>query len=580
MSVKNPWLSPYQRSYQDIKKELINKLTSITDEKGNRLITDVSEGNILIILISMFAAIAEVLNYYIDCAAREAFFVTARKYDSLVKQAAFVDYYPKAATAATVDLQVDFSQVTSFKGDPSSTILRDDILGLPWMLIDTINSSSRRITLKQHEPYNIEDLVGITFPQATNNLKIACGNLGGNLYEQGTMQLETDEGPWTLVDTLAYSGPTDRDFIIKVDREGSPAIVFGDNMFGKSPEPNSKITKATCYITKGAQGNLPANSFTAGDFTFIEDTDVISISNNYPSAGGSDYETFQDLQTRVPLHIRTQEVAITPQDYEDIAKLVPGVQDAKVDYTFGSNFNLYIKAKNNPESSEALIQAVHDKLDRFVPIGNNLEISGVGQVLINLDMEVTGNKGYTREQIQTAIISALQVKYSWDNSTIGGAVRVSDIYALIDNLPSVDYLHLNSFNITPWPVVIQGVDFLKIEGWDLIKCDNTTTYILTIQGDQVTLRSTTKGFYLSGLDLSKQVEVKDDLNRVEFKANFSQLSGNTTITSKYQFTVNTPDTDYIEPGYNVPVFKYSNTPETYDSYPNYSKLNLLIHPKS
>ena len=49
MNITNPWLTPYQRSYHQIKQKLIDGLKSITDSKGKQLITDVSEGNILVI---------------------------------------------------------------------------------------------------------------------------------------------------------------------------------------------------------------------------------------------------------------------------------------------------------------------------------------------------------------------------------------------------------------------------------------------------------------------------------------------------------------------------------------------------
>ena len=85
MGITNKWLNPYQRSYQQIKAKLIEGLTNIKDKNGDILITDYSEGNILIIILSLFAAIAEVLHYYIDNVARETFLPTARKYDSLLQ---------------------------------------------------------------------------------------------------------------------------------------------------------------------------------------------------------------------------------------------------------------------------------------------------------------------------------------------------------------------------------------------------------------------------------------------------------------------------------------------------------------
>ena len=100
MGITNKWLNPYQRSYQQIKAKLVESLMGIKDKDGNVMITDYSEGNILIIILSLFAAIAEVLHYYVDNVARETFLATARKYDSLVKQGNLVDYHTRSAIAA------------------------------------------------------------------------------------------------------------------------------------------------------------------------------------------------------------------------------------------------------------------------------------------------------------------------------------------------------------------------------------------------------------------------------------------------------------------------------------------------
>ena len=83
MGITNKWLNPYQRSYQQIKAKLVESLMGLKDLQGQKLITDYSEGNILIIILSLFAAIAEVLHYYVDNMARETFLSTARRYDSV-----------------------------------------------------------------------------------------------------------------------------------------------------------------------------------------------------------------------------------------------------------------------------------------------------------------------------------------------------------------------------------------------------------------------------------------------------------------------------------------------------------------
>ena len=138
MNITNPWLSPYQRSYHQIKQQLITGLTSLTDKNGNQLITDVSEGNILVIVISMFAAIAEVLHYYIDTKAREFFLGTARRYSSLQALGKLVGYYPHGATAATTDLVLTriTGLNTSHTISEGTTITTDD--GTVWTVANEV----------------------------------------------------------------------------------------------------------------------------------------------------------------------------------------------------------------------------------------------------------------------------------------------------------------------------------------------------------------------------------------------------------------------------------------------------------
>lgn len=69
MPTSNNWLNPFQRSFNDIKSTLISKLRARVPE-----MSDYSEGNIFILIISIFSAIAEVIHFYIDNMAREAFY--------------------------------------------------------------------------------------------------------------------------------------------------------------------------------------------------------------------------------------------------------------------------------------------------------------------------------------------------------------------------------------------------------------------------------------------------------------------------------------------------------------------------
>lgn len=124
-----------QKIFDSIKGKLLSSLDTITDNEGRPLITDKSEGNIFVLIISMFSAIAEVLHFYIDNVARETFLPSARKYESLLRHAKLVDYHLKGAFAPRVAVGLS-RQDTGVGVNISSTTDVKDSNGNNWQPIN------------------------------------------------------------------------------------------------------------------------------------------------------------------------------------------------------------------------------------------------------------------------------------------------------------------------------------------------------------------------------------------------------------------------------------------------------------
>ncbi|MFW2551615.1 hypothetical protein, partial [Klebsiella pneumoniae] len=67
-----------------------------------------------------------------------------------------------------------------------------------------------------------------------------------------------------------------------------------------------------------------------------------TTSNAYAAGGGSNYENFNMLKEHIPLSVRTLGVAVSKQDFVDMAMLVDGVNKAAVDYECGRKLTVYI----------------------------------------------------------------------------------------------------------------------------------------------------------------------------------------------------------------------------------------------
>lgn len=558
----NPWVRSYQRSYQSIKAQLLEDLANIKDDNGNQLITDLSDGNILVIILSMFAAIAETLHFYIDNAAQESFLSTARKYDSVVKLGRLVDYHPKAATAARVDVRLNRN--SSATGDvvtiPKGTEFQDTA-GNTWLSTKPVTLGAYvdhvNIPLIQHSFYNLDKLEGLSLSIDTaddtkpvSSIMISLGSIDGGLYEQGTLQLEIDGKPWVEVTSFAYSKEGDRHFMVETDDDGIPYIIFSNHV--SSASIGERITKASCYITQGSSGNVAANSITNVPSIISSILELATIFNIEAAGGGTNYEDIQTLKQNIPLSIRTTGVAITKQDFIDRALLVSGVREVALEYECGKKMTLYVAAANGLIAAEDILESVRNQLKPSLPISTELTVKSVGKNLMVLDIEVIGKRGFTNDNINDEVMTALMTAYAPENSSIGSSVRISDIYALVDNCKSVDYLHLNKFYVTPWPKLIVGYGVMEFSTFRIEKVSIKTTYLIVMTGDSIyTLYSVTGGFIKKNIPISS-TRIVDTNNQNTFTM---ALSGELRSGNKYQFTLSNTDTDYSEANYSVPVLE-------------------------
>lgn len=560
MGITNKWLNPYQRSYQQIKAKLVESLMGLKDSQGQKLITDYSEGNILIIILSLFAAIAEVLHYYVDNMARETFLSTARRYDSVVKHGALVDYHARAAIAATVDVILSRSITGNSIGAkltiPQGTLFTDSS-GNSWLSARDVtwysNVTTCKVPIIQHEKYTASALNNMVIPTG-DRVILNLGTLpNGKYYEQGSMSLRIGGETWVLVDTFAKSKPTDKHFMVSVDESLSPYIMFGDGTFGKKPAAGAKITNVVFYLTNGTQGNVKSNTITSVPSVISSSITDATVSNAYDAGGGSNYENFTMLKEHIPLSVKTLGVAITKEDFESLAMLVDGVNKAKADYECGRKLTVYISPDGGAVASSELINRVYNLLSQRAPMTTWLKVKSAGKVQIILEMYVTGKKSYKTPEIQTQILTALYNAYSPEQAQIGGSVRLSDIYALIDNLSTVDYLHLTKFYIKPWPTTIYGNKELNLGQFKLNKAKGSVTYYITFNSSTTfTVRSVSNGYMATGT-VGNSIQVIDKANGFDFSLDIQ--NNNYQSGYRYSITVSEPNHDYEDPGFNLPVFE-------------------------
>lgn len=559
----NNWTETYRRSFQDIKQDMVSALTSIPSPTGGKLITDVSEGNILVIIISAVAAVVEMLHYYIDNAAREAFLDSARRYPSVQALGLLVDYLPRGANPPTVDvvlmreLNTDTSQADNTI--PSGTQFTDSNNNVWQTVRDYVwpkYTTLLRISLSQ-----VELAYDVTIPSSwiTPGVDVTVPNRDSVKYiSRYGFSLRVGSERYTQVDTFANCD-TFRDIVYRVYTDDT------NTTYIKFPQghvlPAGKDLTVSYYLTLGANGNIQSGSITTVPNSIKTLGNNVTVNNPEASADGFTEDSIEILRGVIQSYSRTGGKAITNQDFVDLAKQVPGVMDAALDNSNPFSKILYITSLVPGVSpSTELCNRVANYIRANSTIGNIITVLPANISVLKLDLQVTGKPGASESAIKAAILSALYNEYNSSNYGLGNSVRLSDVYSLIDNLKEVDYLYIKDIYLTPYVKAVYGstnlsMDYTRLSTDSINSSSSSVSYLISFTANGFKVYSTTGG-YASG-NFSKeqtQVTINDTKNNVKFNLklyNLSEISNG----SKFQFTINEPGHEFEANQFSSIVFK-------------------------
>lgn len=542
----NQWVDVFSRSYQSIKNGLLQRMKTKLPE-----VTDQSEGNIFIILISMWSAIGETIHYYMDNMARETFFITARRYSSLIKHARLVDYHIKAAIPASADLLIRTNNGDVAKSDyiiPINTLFYGEN-NIPF--ITTKQKIFYKDTYGVYVPVEQKQLVPEQYlGTITDTSAIIFIDETEGLYVEGSATLTLSDELWILVDTFGYSTSNDKHYMVEMTEDQRPYIVFGDGTYGMKP-PISAPIKLTYYITRGTGGNAPENTITVSALDL--GIPQMSVTNPNPVTGGSNYETFDMLKEHVPLSIRTLGVAITKQDYEDIAKLAPGVDKAYIDFRCGKFVDIYIIPDGGGVASESLRDLVLRYISNKKIITTNIRVLPTGSSYVVLDLTITGMPSIRSNIIVQDVLEALVSNFDYSNSDINKIIRLSDLYALLDNLNTVDYLTINSIYTIPYPIKSEDTESnLNITHFQIKEVDDNVTYtILYSSPDTFEIQSEFGESYITHVD--SEIAIVSESSGVNFSFTISApLADTYKVGDSWELRLIPNGKDQVIMDYSVP----------------------------
>jgi predicted phage baseplate assembly protein len=134
-----------------------------------------------------------------------------------------------------------------------------------------------------------------------------------------TVEVEEAGGwkPWTRVDDFYGSGRESAHFML--DPEAG-RVRFGDGARGRVPLWGQRIRARGWRWGGGAAGNVPA-----GAISKVSGITGVKVGNPLAATGGADAEATEDALARIPGEFRRHDRAVTAGDFQELARLTPGV---------------------------------------------------------------------------------------------------------------------------------------------------------------------------------------------------------------------------------------------------------------
>jgi predicted phage baseplate assembly protein len=420
----------------------------------------------------------DVLHFYIDRAASETFLRTATNRESVLAFASLFDYEPltKNSARATVTLQgttawtgpVVIPEYTTFVA-PATTKE-----GTTYYYTSTssasMNASSSRVTLNVIEGTAVID----ELPRAVGALTSTKGNTSNGTTNQrfnlryynvlpSTLQVSVYEGPldssgnptavpYTYVVRLTEAASYERVFTMEVSTDNVAQIVFGNGLNGKIPENGAEI-KATYIRSNGAAGNIGADKITS----FANNTITgVSVLSSTAATGGYDDETIASMKTNIPLLFRTQDRAVSLQDFKDLSLRISGVVKSTAS-NVGGKVTIYPVTYQSDYLSSSFGNSITvttatqtDTIKYFEPrlmIGASVtSASAVALTPVYIKADITVKTGYIQKWVSDAVTTALDKIFEFDNVTFGQILPLGQIYRTIMGIDGVDYVSITGFN--------------------------------------------------------------------------------------------------------------------------------------
>ncbi|MFZ4859028.1 MAG: putative baseplate assembly protein [Desulfuromonadaceae bacterium] len=261
---------------------------------------------------------------------------------------------------------------------------------------------------------------------------------------ESSLKLFVNDVKWDEVDSLYGRKPRDRVFITRCSDDGTTNLTFGDGWLGTLLPTGQENIRAHYRKGLGSEGNVKADQL---KLLMTRPLGAKAVTNPVASSGAQDPEKLADARRNAPLQTLTLGRIVSLQDYEDFARSFSGIAKAHAVWVWtaggrGVFVTVALPGGARPISTDMTLnklrKALHDFGNPLVPVyvvpGTVTTFSLGGEVIARTDR--------IPERVKSGVDMVLRNYFSFDARQFGRNVALSEVVALIQNAPGVEYVRL------------------------------------------------------------------------------------------------------------------------------------------
>ncbi len=261
------------------------------------------------------------------------------------------------------------------------------------------------------------------------------------------------EENWEAKKDLLNSEEDKKHFVVEIETDGTAMLRFGDDNRGKRPNAGTQFTPEY-RVGNGVVGNIGVDSL---QHILSRESSITAVRNLTPGRGGSDPESIEDVRQRAPYAFRTQQRAVTQQDYEEVTERHAGIQQvAATPRWTGSWYTwfLTVDRKGGLDVNNEFETEIRNHVEPFRMAGYDLEVNAPLFVPLEIEMFVCVKPEYFRSDVKEALLAVFNNQrladgrlgiFHPDNFTFGQTVYLSPLYAKAQAVPGVSSVDFRTF---------------------------------------------------------------------------------------------------------------------------------------